>query len=56
MRSVLRRLGRAALSVVHDREVQRAGKSLAALVVVRVLIALGAAPTFVQLVRELLGL
>ena len=54
MKDLLRRVGRAVVAVVHDKDVQRAGKSLGALVLVRLLIAAGAAPTVVSLVQLVL--
>jgi hypothetical protein len=41
--------------VIHDPKVDRAGKALAALVAVRVLILLGASDTIVQLVQKAFG-
>jgi hypothetical protein len=53
MKKVLKKVGSLALVVIHDKAIDRAGKSLAVLVAVRVLIALGAAPTVIDLVSKL---
>lgn len=52
---MMRRVGRALLAVVHDREVQRAGRSLALLALVRLLLALGASVEVVRVVESLLS-
>jgi hypothetical protein len=43
------------LAVIHDKAVQRSGKQFAALMLVRLLIALGAAPEIISLVQKAFG-
>jgi hypothetical protein len=54
-RSILSRLGRALRVVAHDPEVERAGKGLAVIILVRLMLALGASAQLVEIVRSLVG-
>ena len=54
-KSLARRVIRAARVVIYDPEVQRAGKSLAALVAVRLLIAASASAQLVEFIQRILG-
>lgn len=60
MKELLRRVARVARVVIYDPEVQRSGKSLALLVVVRVALALTGSAQLAEMVepviRDLLGL
>ena len=55
MKKVLHKAGRGLVAVVHDKNVQREGKKLAVLVVVRLLLAAGASVEVAQLVQKLAG-
>lgn len=55
MKAVLRGALRVARVVIHDPEVERGAKSLALLVAVRVLIALGASSQLIEILRPLVG-
>lgn len=53
MKSFLKKLGKALLLVVHDPEVQRSGKALFLLALVRLLVIFGASPEILDLLKQL---
>lgn len=52
---MLARIGAALRAVIWDTEVQRSAKGVAVLVAIRLAIALGASPTVVEILRQILG-
>lgn len=50
----MNRIKKAVKAVIWDTEVQRSAKGVAILVALRLAIALGAAPTYVELLRRVL--
>lgn len=53
MRRVLKALGRGLRAVIDDREIQRHGKKLAVLVLIRLLIAAGASAQAIEIIQKL---
>lgn len=52
---MFKRIKAAVKAVIWDTEVQRSAKGVAVLVTLRLAIALGATPTMVELIRQIIG-
>lgn len=55
MKKLLARAGHALRVVVHDPNVDRAGKSLAVVVAIRLLLAFGASAGLVEVLKPIIG-